>query len=186
MPLPGRQHPIHVLRGPGLFDAVLSQVGAHGRYEMFWVCHDFDSTNETCLNRARRVVRARPLRLEWKDVQIGIKRTIDRIPGGMMLVPLALGSLIVTLAPGTAAFFGSFTGALFSGALPILAVFYVCLGATISFDSLPHVLRRGGALLAAKLAVGIGAGILLGRLLGENLCRAGCSRACRRWQWSLR
>ncbi len=106
-------------------------------------------------------------------MQIGIKRAVDRIPGGMMIVPLALGSAIATLAPGTAAFFGSFTGALFSGALPILAVFYVCLGATISFDSLPLVLRRGGAMLAAKLAVGIGAGIVLGRLLGEKPVEGG-------------
>ena len=64
-----------------------------------------------------------------------------------MIVPLSLGAAIATLAPGAGAFFGSFTGALFSGALSILAVFYVCLGATLSLDSLSVGLRRGGALL---------------------------------------
>src|SRR5690349_2053769 len=97
-----------------------------------------------------------------------IKRSIDRVPGGMMLVPLAVGAVFATVAPDTAAFFGSFTGALFTGALPILAVFFVCLGASISTKALPRALRRGGVLLAAKIAVGMLAGIILGHVLGER------------------
>ena len=54
-------------------------------------------------------------------MRLPIKRGIERIPGGMVIVPLTLGALIATFAPGTAGFFGSFTGALFTGALPILA-----------------------------------------------------------------
>ena len=101
-------------------------------------------------------------------MQLPIKRSLDRVPGGMMLVPLAIGSVIVTVAPHTAHFFGSFTGALFTGALPILAVFYVCMGATIELRTLPTVIRRGGALLATKIALGLAAGFLLGQLLGER------------------
>jgi 2-keto-3-deoxygluconate permease len=97
---------------------------------------------------------------------IPIKRTVERIPGGMMIVPLAAGSLIATFAPHAGAFFGSFTAALFTGALPILAVFYVCIGARISLRSIPHVLRKGGALLATKFALGLAAGFTLGHLLG--------------------
>jgi len=85
-----------------------------------------------------------------------------------MIVPLVLGAVIATLAPATASFFGSFTGALFTGSLPILAVFYVCLGATIPFEALPRVARRGGALLATKVAVGILVGLVLGHFLGER------------------
>lgn len=85
-----------------------------------------------------------------------------------MLVPLALGAVISTFAPSTPEFFGSFTGALFTGALPILSVFYVCMGSTISVKSLPLVLRRGGVLLASKVAVGVVAGLLLGHWLGER------------------
>src|SRR5581483_11307033 len=55
-------------------------------------------------------------------VQLPIKRAIERIPGGMMIVPLFAGALLRTFAPGTPTFFGSFTGALFTGALTILAV----------------------------------------------------------------
>lgn len=97
-----------------------------------------------------------------------IKRAIDRIPGGMMTVPLAFGALVATFAPHAAGFFGSFTGALFTGAVPILAVFYVCLGATIKLESLPRVVRRGGALLAGKVTLGLLASLLFGHLLGEQ------------------
>ena len=63
--------------------------------------------------------------------QLPIKRAIERVPGGMMIVPLLFGAMIATFLPGMPKFFGSFTNALFTGALPILAVFYVCMGASI-------------------------------------------------------
>lgn len=106
-------------------------------------------------------------------MQIRIKRAVERVPGGMMIVPLAVGAVIATFAPRTGVFFGSFTGALFTGALPILAVFYVCIGAKISLSSLPRVIRKGGALLATKFGLGIAAGFLLGHLIGVNPVQAG-------------
>jgi len=97
---------------------------------------------------------------------IPIKRFADRVPGGMMTLPLALGALIVTFAPSAPAVFGSFTGALFTGSLPILAVFYVCIGATVSVRSLPGVLKKGGVLLATKVLLGIAVGVLVGHWIG--------------------
>jgi 2-keto-3-deoxygluconate permease len=88
-------------------------------------------------------------------VTIPIKRSLDRIPGGMMLVPMLAGAIIANAAPGTPKLFGSFTGALFTGALPILAVFYVCMGATITFQAAPYILRKGGVLLGAKVLCGV-------------------------------
>jgi 2-keto-3-deoxygluconate permease len=97
-----------------------------------------------------------------------IKQKIERIPGGMMMVPMTAGALIATFAPQTGEFFGSFTNALFTGALPILAVFYVCMGATISVRSIPKVARRGGVLLATKIVLGIAAGAIFGHLIGKD------------------
>jgi 2-keto-3-deoxygluconate permease len=102
-----------------------------------------------------------------------IKATIERVPGGMMTIPLLCGSLLATIAPRAGAFFGSFTGALFTGSLPILAVFFVCMGATISTRSLPLLLRRGGALLAAKVSLGIAAAVIFGHFLGTQPVAAG-------------
>jgi len=90
-----------------------------------------------------------------------------------MIVPLAVGAAITTFAPRAGAFFGSFTNALFTGALPILAVFFVCLGAKISLRSLPQVVRKGGALLAAKFALGLAAGFTLGHLIGVEPIHSG-------------
>lgn len=102
-----------------------------------------------------------------------IKRAIERVPGGMMIIPLAIGATINTFAPHTATFFGSYTGALFTGALPILAVFYVCIGAKISLRSLPQIVRKGGALLGTKIALGLTAGYVLGHLLGVEPVHTG-------------
>jgi 2-keto-3-deoxygluconate permease len=97
-----------------------------------------------------------------------IKASIERVPGGMMTIPLLCGSLFATFAPHAGAFFGSFTGALFSGSLPILAVFFVCVGASISTRSLPLLLRRGGALLIAKVSLGFAAAAIVGHFLGTQ------------------
>ena len=70
-------------------------------------------------------------------------------------------------------FFGSFTGALFTGALPILAVFFVCTGASIDFRATPYILKKGGTLFGVKVGIGILLGLVFGRLLGEAPITAG-------------
>lgn len=105
--------------------------------------------------------------------QIPLLRSIERVPGGLMVVPLLLGAAIVTFAPGTSKFFGSFTEALFNGALTILAVFYVCVGTSIELTATPYLLKKGGALLVTKILCGVVAGVVLGRILGEAPIKAG-------------
>jgi 2-keto-3-deoxygluconate permease len=105
--------------------------------------------------------------------QIHIKRAIERVPGGMMIVPLLIGSLIATFLPGMPKFFGSFTNALFTGSLPILAVFYVCMGASIDVKATPYLLKKGGALFITKVGAAVLAGIVLGHFLGEQPVAAG-------------
>ena len=78
---------------------------------------------------------------------VNIKAGMEKVPGGLMLVPLLVGALIHTLAPDVGKFFGSFTGALFTGLAPILGVFYVCLGATLDVKATPYIAKKGGALL---------------------------------------
>src|SRR5947209_496722 len=90
-----------------------------------------------------------------------LKQTLDRIPGGMMLVPLLIGCIVSTFAPDVPKRLGSFSGALFTGAIPILAVFYVCMGATVEFRTTPYVLRKGGVLLATKIGCGLLAAFIL-------------------------
>jgi 2-keto-3-deoxygluconate permease len=102
-----------------------------------------------------------------------IKRAIERVPGGMMLVPLLLGACIATFAPHAGAFFGSFTNALMTGSLNVLAAFYVCMGASIDVRTTPYILKKGGALFFGKIAVGVITGVVLGHFLHEQPVASG-------------
>jgi 2-keto-3-deoxygluconate permease len=101
-------------------------------------------------------------------MQIPIKRTVERLPGGMMVVPLLTGCIITTFAPDLAKFFGSFTAALFTGALPILAVFYVCMGSTLDVKMTGYIAKKGGSLFATKILLGVVIGLIAGHFLGER------------------
>ena len=84
---------------------------------------------------------------------MNIKKAIDRIPGGLMLVPMLLGACVHTFAPGAGKYFGSFTNGLISGTVPILSVWFFCMGATIDFRATGVVLRKSGTLVLTKIAV---------------------------------
>lgn len=84
---------------------------------------------------------------------MNIKKTIDRIPGGLMLVPLILGAVVKTFFPWAGSYFGSFTNGLISGTLPILAVWFFCMGATIDLRATGTVLRKSGNLVLTKILV---------------------------------
>ena len=82
-----------------------------------------------------------------------IKATMERIPGGMMLIPLLLGAILNTFAPSTGEYFGSFTKGMIGGTVPILAVWFFCIGASIDLRATGTVLRKSGALVLTKIAV---------------------------------
>lgn len=94
-----------------------------------------------------------------------IKAGIEKIPGGMMVVPLFFGALLNTLAPETATYFGGFTGALLTGTSAILAVFFFCVGATIDVKQSGYIAKKGLTLLIGKVGfaalLGYGAALFL-------------------------
>ncbi|MFF7311549.1 2-keto-3-deoxygluconate permease [Streptomyces sp. NPDC008137] len=99
---------------------------------------------------------------------VPIKAGIEKVPGGLMLVPMLVGAVVHTAAPGSGEFFGSFTGALYTGLPAILAVFYVCLGATLDVKATPYIAKKGGVLLGTKVLFALVVGVALGRFLGES------------------
>jgi 2-keto-3-deoxygluconate permease len=98
-----------------------------------------------------------------------IKGSIEKVPGGMMIIPLLIGAVINTFFPTASKTFGSFTGALMTGALPILAVFYVCMGSTIDIKATPYILKKGGALFGAKLVTGACLGLIASRFIAGQV-----------------
>jgi len=97
-----------------------------------------------------------------------IKRAIDKIPGGMMLVPLFIGAICHTFAPDAGKYFGSFTNGLISGTVPILAVWFFCMGASIKLSATGTVLRKSGTLVVTKIAVAWVVAAVASRLLPAN------------------
>lgn len=80
-----------------------------------------------------------------------LKDAIDRIPGGLMLVPLLLGAVCKTFAPDAANYFKGFTQGIMTGVIPILAVWFFCMGASLELKSTGKVLRKSGTIVLTKL-----------------------------------
>lgn len=99
---------------------------------------------------------------------MNIKATIEKIPGGMMVVPLVLGALINTFAP-QALEVGGFTTALFkNGAPALIGVFLLCVGAGIHIKAAPKSLLIGGGITFTKFIVAVALGFLVEILFGAN------------------
>lgn len=97
-----------------------------------------------------------------------IKKFVESVPGGLMLVPLILGALCKTFAPDAGKYFGSFTNGLITGTVPILAVWFFCMGATIDLRATGVVLRKSGTLLVTKLIVAWIATLIATQLLPDE------------------
>ncbi|TAL93882.1 MAG: 2-keto-3-deoxygluconate transporter [Paraburkholderia sp.] len=104
---------------------------------------------------------------------MNIKKAIDRVPGGLMLVPLLLGACVHTFAPGAGKYFGSFTNGLIAGTVPILAVWFFCMGATINLRATGVVLRKSGTLLVTKMIVAWIATIIASHFIPVDGVKAG-------------
>ena len=102
-----------------------------------------------------------------------LKKAIDRIPGGLMLVPLLLGACVHTFAPGAGKYFGSFTNGLITGTVPILAVWFFCMGATIDLRATGTVLRKSGTLLVTKMIVAWVATLIAARFIPVDGVKTG-------------
>lgn len=98
---------------------------------------------------------------------MNIKTTIERIPGGMMLVPLILAALINTFYP-KALEIGGFTTALFkNGMLPLIGAFLLCMGAGIRFKAAPQALLQGASITVTKVVIGVIIGFTIEHLFGS-------------------
>ncbi|UJF26041.1 2-keto-3-deoxygluconate permease [Planococcus sp. 107-1] len=97
-----------------------------------------------------------------------IKATLERIPGGMMVVPLLLAAIINTLAPDLLRI-GGFTQALFvDSANALIALFLLCTGAQINVKTFGVSLAKGATLLTTKWVVGAIFGLIAYMLAGDN------------------
>jgi 2-keto-3-deoxygluconate permease len=82
-----------------------------------------------------------------------IYKAIDRVPGGMMVVPLFIGMVINTFIPRLMKI-GGFTEALTGVGYPtILGMYLFTVGTKMTVRAAPRMLLRGFAILSAKVGV---------------------------------
>lgn len=89
-----------------------------------------------------------------------ILKTVQKIPGGLMALPLVLGAVINTVFP-EALQIGGFTTGLFTGSSCLMGLFLVCSGASIRFNQVGVPLYKGVLLTFIKLLLGalVGLGV---------------------------
>lgn len=96
-----------------------------------------------------------------------IKATIEKVPGGMMVISLIIGAIMNTVCPSFLDI-GSFTTNLARGAMPILAVFLVCMGAEINLKAAPQVIKKGTVITLSKFIIGALIGLAVNKFMGTN------------------
>lgn len=96
-----------------------------------------------------------------------ILKSIQKIPGGIMVIPMVIGALINTFSP-EALQIGSFTTALFSSSsvatLIGLTLFFI--GTQMKLKEAPEALKRGTVLLLAKYAAGAILAVFVAKVFG--------------------
>lgn len=92
---------------------------------------------------------------------------VKKIPGGLMLVPMAIAALINTFIPEVMAI-GNPTSAIFSsyGTMCIVGILLVFTGIQFRVNQIPLVIKRGGVLIASKLIINIVIGIIIMKVFG--------------------
>ncbi|HEU4808843.1 MAG TPA: 2-keto-3-deoxygluconate permease, partial [Homoserinimonas sp.] len=87
---------------------------------------------------------------------------MNKIPGGIMLIPLILGSVVGTFFPDFLEM-GNFTTALFkNSALPLIGVLIFATGMQITLKTSGPVLATTGTILLTKSIIPAGLVVLLG------------------------
>ena len=96
-----------------------------------------------------------------------ILKTVQKIPGGMMVVPLLLGVILNTLIPNVLQL-GGYVSAVWSsaGTNTFIGAFLFCVGTQIQLRTGGELLKRGIVLLLAKFFAGAVLGWVVGAIAG--------------------
>src|SRR3954468_7843582 len=98
-----------------------------------------------------------------------IYKAVNRVPGGMMVVPLFIGMVLNTFFPNLLKI-GGFTQALTGVGYPtVLGMYLFTVGTKITFSTAPRILARGFGIMAAKVGTATMLALMVARYFGGNL-----------------
>ena len=88
-----------------------------------------------------------------------ILKTVRKVPGGLMIIPLLLGVITNTLFPEFLEWGGFITPVWKTGAMTLIGIFLFCSGSQIQIKQAGLPLVKGVLLTTTELIVGIGIGL---------------------------
>ncbi len=98
-----------------------------------------------------------------------IYQFVNRVPGGIMVVPLFLGMIINTFFPSLLKI-GGFTEALSGVGYPtVLGMYLFCVGTKMTVKAAPRMLKRGFGLLFTKVGVATLIAVSVGKFFGGDV-----------------
>src|ERR1700754_2292282 len=98
-----------------------------------------------------------------------IYKTINKVPGGLMVVPLFTGMVINTFFPHLLKI-GGFTQALSEVGYPtILGMYLFTVGTKMTLRAAPRMLKRGFGIMIAKVGTATLVAVSVGKFFGGDL-----------------
>jgi 2-keto-3-deoxygluconate permease len=98
-----------------------------------------------------------------------IMRAINRIPGGLMVVPLFIGMLINTFAPHLLKIGGFTEGLSGAGYNTVLGMYLFTVGSKMTLQAAPRMLKRGFGIMFTKIAIAILISLAVAKFAGGTL-----------------
>ncbi len=98
-----------------------------------------------------------------------IYQAINRVPGGLMVVPLFIGMVINTFFPNLLKI-GGFTEALGPAGYPtVLGIYLFTVGTKMTLNAAPRMLKRGFGIMFVKIGTGIAIALAVATFAGGSL-----------------
>ena len=102
-----------------------------------------------------------------------MKETINKlkkikIPGDTIVIPMFIGCTVASIFP-QALEIGGFTTAMVKGTGPLVGVFMLFIGASLSFKNAPKALMRGGVIILVKIMIAVVIGLSVAKFMNNSL-----------------
>lgn len=97
-----------------------------------------------------------------------ILKTVQKVPGGLMIVPLFLGAIVNTCFPQVIKIGGLTTATFSTGSIAFVGCCLMCVGAQINPRGVVESVKRGAVLVIAKFLAGFIPALIITKMFGSN------------------